>query len=240
MMTRTVLFDLDGTLLPVEMGPFLEQYVNALSKKFAGQITREAFGKALIDATYETICNCDRETTNLDAFAASFARLSGLPWESAWQTIERYYAEEYHELGKHITQTSLARDVVKQCVGNGWQIVLATQPIYPEQAVRTRLAWCGVDSMPWRFITTIDKMHYCKPQVEYYREISHLVGLDPSRCVMVGNNMQEDMVAKGAGMKTFLVEDYLINWDGDGRAIEPDGRGSLDDVPSGIEKLLLR
>ncbi len=68
---------------------------------------------------------------------------------------------------------------MKRCVDDGWQIVLATQPIYPEQAVRVRLAWCGVESMPWRFMTTMEKMHFCKPQVEYYREIVALVGLNP-------------------------------------------------------------
>ena len=236
-MRRTALFDLDGTLLPVEMDFFLKHYMDALAKSFAGVMPRDAFDKALLGATYETINNVDPSTGNLGAFAAAFARRSGLAWESVWPTIQRYYVEDYPSLRQHIPAYSSALPVVKQCVDDGWEIILATQPLFPEVAVRERMKWCGVDSLPWQLVTTLDNMHFCKPHLAYYREIVDVAGLDPARCVMVGNDMQEDMVVKRLGMKTFLVEDFLFDR---GEDMEPDGRGKLRDVPAGIERLLPR
>lgn len=234
-MSRTALFDLDGTLLPVETDFFLKHYMDALAETFAGIMSGEAFREALLGATYETINNLDPSTGNYEAFAASFTRLSGLKWDSVWPTIERYYVERYPKLRVHVPENPLAKAVVKQCVDDGWRIVLATQPLFPEMATRERMKWCEVDSLPWAMITTLDNMHFCKPHPEYYREIVETLRLDPSRCVMIGNDMQEDMVAKKLGMKTFLVEDLLIDR---GEDLKPDCRGRLVDVPVALNRLL--
>jgi len=233
-LARTALFDLDGTLLPVEMGFFLKHYMNALAKSFLDVMPREAFDKALLGATYETINNVDPSIGNLAAFAAAFTRRSGLLWEDVWPTIQRYYIDEYPELRKLVPAVA-ALPVVKQCIDNGWDVVLATQPLFPEIAVRERMKWCGIDSLPWKFVSTLDNMHHCKPHLDYYREVLKEAGLEPGRCVMVGNDMQEDMVAKGLGMKTFLVEDHLIDR---GEDLSPDGRGRLADVPAALERIM--
>lgn len=233
---KAVLFDLDGTLLPVEMDFFLKHYMDAIAAAFDGVMERSAFQKALIGATQETIQNLDPSMGNLDAFAVAFTRRSGLPWESVWRTIQRYYVEDYPLLRKHVPPCgTTAQEVVRRCIDNGWDVVLATQPIFPEIAVRERMRWCGIEELPWLFISNLDNMHFCKPNLEYYREVLDATGLDPARCVMVGNDMQEDMVAKRLGMKTFLVEDHLIDR---GEDLAPDGRGRLTDVPEAIERLL--
>jgi FMN phosphatase YigB (HAD superfamily) len=235
-LTRTALFDLDGTLLPVETDFFLKHYMDALAECFAGVMSDGAFRKALLGATYETIGNLDPSTGNLEAFAASFTRLSGLPWDSVWPIIERYYAERYPKLRVHVPENPSAKAVVRECVESGWRIVLATQPLFPETATRERMKWCGIDSLPWEMVTTLDNMHFCKPHLEYYREIVEALELEPSRCVMIGNDMQEDMVAKKVGMKTFLVEDFLIDR---GEDLKPDCRGRLVDVPQALNRLLM-
>ena len=43
----------------------------------------------------------------------------------------------------------------------------------------------------------------------------HLLDLEPENCLMIGNDVQEDLVAGQLGMKTFLVTDYLINRTGE-------------------------
>ncbi len=234
---RTALFDLDGTLLPVEMDFFLKHYMDALAGSFARVMPRAAFDKALLGATFETINNMDPSIGNLDAFAAAFTRRSGLAWDKVWPTIRRYYVEVYPDLRRHIPDGADARDVVRRCIDGGWDVVLATQPLFPEIAVRERMRWCGIDSLPWKFVSTLDNMHFCKPHLEYYREVLDAAGLDPLRCVMIGNDMQEDMVAKRLGMKTFLVEDHLIDR---GEDLLPDARGKLADVPESIDRLLER
>ncbi len=234
-MTRIVLFDLDGTLLPVETEFFLTHYMDALAGYFEGVMTYEAFRKALLGATLETINNLDPGARNFEAFAESFSRLSGLPWDDVWPIIDRYYAERYPKLRVHVPENPAARAVVEKCVEKGWRLVLATQPLFPDTATRERMRWCNIDSLPWELVTTLDNMHFCKPHPAYYREIVDTLGLDPTKCVMVGNDMQEDMVAKKVGMKTFLVEDFLIDR---GEDLEPDCRGRLVDVPEALDKLI--
>ncbi|HHX29548.1 MAG: HAD family hydrolase [Bacillota bacterium] len=234
-MSRTALFDLDGTLLPVETDFFLKHYMDALAECFKGVMSTEAFQKALLEATYETINNLDPSTGNFEAFAASFTRLSGLPWDGVWPIFERYYVERYPKLRVHVPENPSAQAAVTKCVENGWRIVLATQPLFPEIATRERMKWCHIDSLPWEMVTTLDNMHFCKPHTEYYREIIEMLRLDASRCVMIGNDMQEDMVAKKVGMKTFLVEDLLIDR---GEDLKPDSRGRLVDVPQVLNDLL--
>ncbi|MGI6632841.1 MAG: HAD family hydrolase [Bacillota bacterium] len=232
---RTVLFDLDGTLLPVELDFFLTHYMDALSKHFTPLMSREAFDKALLGATYETIGNKDPNVSNMEAFKNAFTRRTGLDWEVVWPTIDRYYRYDYPNLKRLVSLSSTPRSVVAECVARGWRIILATQPLFPETAVRERMRWCEVEGMPWLLVTTLDNMHFCKPHVEYYSEIVSAAALDPSRCVMVGNDMQEDMIAKNVGMKTVLVDDLLIDR---GTDLRPDLRGSLESVPDMLESLL--
>jgi FMN phosphatase YigB (HAD superfamily) len=47
-----------------------------------------------------------------------------------------------------------------------------------------------------------------KPNPAYYREIAEKIGCAPEDCVMVGNEVQNDILpAKRVGMKTFWVTD---------------------------------
>ena len=61
-------------------------------------------------------------------------------------------------------------------------------------------------------MTHYENSCYCKPNPEYYHEILKRLGLDPSKCLMIGNDVQEDVeAAKAAGLEAFLVTDCLIN-----------------------------
>ena len=49
-------------------------------------------------------------------------------------------------------------------------------------------------------------MHASKPNPAYYREIAATIRCAPEDCVMVGNEIENDILpAKRAGMKTFFV-----------------------------------
>lgn len=233
--SKTALFDLDGTLLPVDLDFFFKRYVEAVTPHFAHIIPPEKFTKALWDATHAMVNNLDPEVRNDEAFARVFEPAVGYPWRKLWRIFEKFYNFEFPKLRKFVPNSRIAQEIVEACVNNGWQIVLATNPVFPEVAIRERMKWCKIDGFPWRFVTTLHNMHFCKPHLEYYQEICRFLKLDPRKCVMIGNDVQEDMVAKKLGMKTFLVEDFLIDRGG---GETPDMRGSLKDVPLGIEKLL--
>ncbi|MBQ5324023.1 MAG: HAD family hydrolase, partial [Oscillospiraceae bacterium] len=76
---------------------------------------------------------------------------------------------------------------------------------------------------------------YCKPSLEYYKQILDKIGLKGEECAMVGNDVGEDMVAKKLGMKTFLLTDCLINRSNEDISIYP--HGSFDELTEFINSL---
>ena len=93
-------------------------------------------------------------------------------------------------------------------------------------ALEQRLAWAGLGDFDFELITSYEIMHFCKPHPEYYQEILSLIGLSAEECLMVGNDIGEDLPAGTIGMKTFLVENMLID---NGASYKPDWRGDLND-----------
>jgi FMN phosphatase YigB (HAD superfamily) len=232
---RTVLFDLDGTLLRLDIEVFLRNYMEKLGAYFSHVVAPDKLTRAVWASTNAMVANLDPNVTNHEAFASHFEPMVGRSWGEMWPAFLDFYSKEFPKLRGLSSQDGLAFSVLSRCLESGWDLILATNPIFPEIAIRERLRWCDAQDIPWRFITHIDNMHFCKPNLRYYEEILDLCGLDPSRCVMVGNDVQEDMIAKNLGMKTYLVEGFVIDRGG---GPEPDSRGPLSEVPEAIERLL--
>jgi FMN phosphatase YigB (HAD superfamily) len=90
-------------------------------------------------------------------------------------------------------------------------VVLATNPIFPLCAVHSRLQWAGLTPEDFDLITSYETSHYCKPDPRYYGEILEKLGLTPSRCLMIGNDVGEDIQsAQSLGLATFLIEDCIL------------------------------
>ena len=90
-------------------------------------------------------------------------------------------------------------------------MVLATNPIFPREATRNRIRWAGFEPESFEYYTTYENSCYCKPNPKYYLELIGKLGLKPEECLMVGNDVGEDMIAEKIGMKVFLITDCLIN-----------------------------
>ena len=87
-----------------------------------------------------------------------------------------------------------------------------TNPIFPAVATESRIRWAGLEPEEFALYTTYENTSYCKPNPAYYRDLIRRLSLDPQRCLMVGNDVSEDMeAASAAGMQVFLLTDCLIN-----------------------------
>jgi len=241
-----LLFDLDGTLLPIDPEFFFEEFPDAAASYFCSvvDITEVEFKRAMFEATFDMVENEDPEMTNIEVFGRSFASKTNMKWEESWAVFDEFYRKEFPKLKRVVPETDIARRVVSDCVSQGWDIVLATNPVFPEIAIRERMSWCHVEDFNWQFITTMENMHYCKPNVKYYYEIIWRLDLAPEKCVMIGNDVQEDMIASVTGMKTVLVEDYCIDRSDNDPQNDPqeditiDERGMLVDVPEITGRIL--
>ena len=91
--------------------------------------------------------------------------------------------------------------------------------------IGARINWAGLGGLSLDLITSYEIMHFCKPNPRYYQEIADKISISPQRCLMVGNDVEEDLVAQEIGMRTWLVERYRISrgqYQG-----KPDGEGDL-------------
>lgn len=224
---NTLLFDLDGTLLPLDLDVFMKGYFRALLPHIAHLIKPEQAPAQILAATNDMIENDDASLTNEQVFKASFFAAVPVSEEELWPVFDAFYRDDFGKLRNLAEPSPISREICRTALDKGYQIVLATNPIFPETAVRHRMDWAGIGDLPFALVTTMENFHHCKPNPRYYVEIMNKLGVDPAACLMFGNDVQEDMVAGSLGMGTYLVTDYLIDR---GTGPSSDLRGSLADA----------
>lgn len=210
-MIKTVLFDLDGTLLPLDTDRFVDAYLKLLARKVNGTLNPEKFIKALLISTNAIIENRSRTKTNQDVFMEDFTKRLGMERQELENIFQDFYDNDFPTLVSYIEPEHNADKIVSAAFEAGFEVVIATKPVFPRQAIVERLKWIDVDNMGYKLVTSYENMHYCKPNLDYYREILSLTGRKPEECVMVGNDVDEDLCAGDLGMKTVLVTNYVIN-----------------------------
>ena len=93
----------------------------------------------------------------------------------------------------------------------GYDVILATNPIFPLEGVRTRLSWVGLTPEDFSLVTTYESSSYTKPNPAYFTQTSQQAGKRPGECLMVGNDLAEDTGAVAAGLSLYVVTDCLEN-----------------------------
>ncbi|WP_280768097.1 HAD family hydrolase [Salipaludibacillus daqingensis] len=233
-MTKVILFDLDGTLLPMDTDSFVETYIRELAGRVAHIVEPETFVKALWGGTNAMMQNLDHETTNEKVFEETFLSMSGLQKQEIWPTLDDFYETVFPTFSYLSKPTALGRQVVEEAVNQGYRVVVATNPVFPKAAIYHRLTWAGLDQLPFELITVYEESVYTKPHKQYYEFICEKLEVTPENCVMIGNDKQEDMVASQIGMKTFLVEGYVI--DRGDPAYPVHEQGTLEDLLERISR----
>ena len=232
-MVDTIMFDLDGTLLGFSQKEFIDIYFRELQKVFAGSGMDSALSvKAVWAGTKAMVAN-NGEKLNKDRFWTVFAEVMGLD-DKALKVVEdasdRFYVNEFNIARSVMKPNDISKRLVKTMISKGYKIVLATNPLFPLNAVTTRLGWAELTQEDFILVTHYANSTYCKPNIKYYQEILEKIDKKPEQCIMVGNNASEDMCAEVLGIKTFLVTDYLENES----AMDISGfqHGSLDELES--------
>jgi FMN phosphatase YigB (HAD superfamily) len=222
---QAILFDLDGTLIDDSMETFLPPYFTALCKKLSHRVPPEKLIAQLQASTRAAVMNNDHALTIADAFAADFFPKIGIPAETLMPLFDDFYVTEYPKLRALVKPIPLARCVIERAIGRGKRVVIATMPVFPRTAIWQRMAWGGIADLPYALVTDYETMHASKPHSAYYREIAARLGIAPTECLMVGNEIQNDIVpAKQIGMKTFWVTRDMNT------EAPADWRGTLQDV----------
>lgn len=230
---RAVLFDLDGTLLEVDSDAFFPDYFKALTGWVSPYIDPSEFAPRLMRSTNAMIRSRDPKLTNQEVFMADFFSDLDAPKDKLLPVFDAFYREVFPRFRVHSKPVPGAREVVEATLGGGRKVAVATSPLFPKAAIVERLRWAGLDDLPFALVTSYEEMHFCKPHPEYYGEIAERLGCPPRECLMVGNDVEEDLVAQDVGMLTFLAEPRIIHR-GE-RPCAPDFRGVLTDVPAVLD-----
>jgi HAD superfamily hydrolase (TIGR01549 family) len=205
-MPKAILFDLDGTLIDDSMETFLPPYFAALTKKLAHLVPPEKLIAQLNASTRAMVANNDTTRTLADTFSADFFPKIGVPRETLMPLFDDFYARDYRELRAFVNPIPEARTVVSRAFDARLPVVIATMPVFPLVAVQQRLEWGKLADFSFALITAYENMGTSKPNPAYYREIAQKIGCKPEDCIMVGNEVQNDILpAKRVGMKTFWV-----------------------------------
>lgn len=210
-MIKNILFDLDGTLLPMDQDKFTKGYFSRLVKKLAplGYDPKKTVDG--IWAGTAAMVKNDGTVTNEEAFWKKFSEIFGEKSLDDKPVFDEFYRVEFEEVKSDCGFNPDAAKAVKRLKERGFRLILATNPIFPAFATESRIKWAGLDKEDFELYTTYEDSHYCKPNPEYYREITERLSLDPAECLMVGNDAEEDTAAEKLGIKVFLLTDCLIN-----------------------------
>ena len=209
-MLKAVLFDLDGTLLPMEQEVFVKYYFGGLCKKLVplGFDANELV-KNIWAGTKAMITN-NGSQTNEEVFWNYFKTVYGDDILNYHPTFEAFYQNEFQAVQQVCGFEAESARIIKFVKDKGLRVILATNPIFPAIATESRIKWAGLNKDDFEIITTYENSHYAKPNPKYYAEILQNAQLKPEECLMVGNDVKEDMVARTLGIDVFLLTNDLI------------------------------
>lgn len=211
MSIKAILFDLDGTLLPMDQDVFVKTYFGGIAKKLAPHgYDPEKLIQSIWSGTSAMIKNSG-EKLNEDVFWDDFVSFFGEKSREDISLFESFYENDFDQVQQVCGYNPKSAEIINKLKEMGLRVALATNPIFPEIATRKRMKWAGLTPDMFELYTTYENSRYCKPNLAYYKEIIKQMGVAPEECLMVGNDVGDDMVVSELGMKVFLLTNDLIN-----------------------------
>lgn len=235
MSIKAILFDLDGTLLPMDQDVFVMTYFKKLAEKLAplGYEAEKLF-KSIWAGVKAMVMN-DGSCLNEDAFWKVFAEIYGEQVYEQKPIFEEFYRDDFPKVQEVCGYDSRAKEVVELAKTKA-KVILATNPIFPAMATIHRMSWAGLLPEDFELYTTYENIGCSKPNPNYYLEILRRIDCKPEECLMVGNDVDEDiLVAEKLGMTMFLLKDCIINKSGSDISKYP--QGGFDELKLYIEQL---
>jgi FMN phosphatase YigB (HAD superfamily) len=206
----TFFFDLDGTLLPIDGKKFEELYFHGLSARFTDLYSPTEFIQLIWNATKAMVADT-RPVTNETAFMEA---LGGAVNENLGEMQNRFtefYATGFDKVREAVIENAEVHESIRLLKQKGYDLVIATNPMFPRLAIEKRIEWTGLNRSDFCYVTSFEDNHYCKPQPMFFQELLDTLGKTPEEVLMVGNDVEEDLVAGQLGIKTYLITNHSIN-----------------------------
>lgn len=203
----TLLFDLDGTLIDLSPKATRLFYLRAFSR-FRPLFNPLSFFLSFKTSMKALLANRS-DRFNHDVFLEHMARCGRTTPDAVDRLVSEMIEKDFRSLKPYFTPVARARDAVCLAKALGYRLAIVTNPVFPARTVLYRLDWAGLDAADFFWITHSQNMNRTKPGVAFYTELLARLALDPARCLMIGNSPEEDLPARDAGIRTFLVQTPL-------------------------------
>ena len=210
-MINTILFDLDSTLLCMDQDEFVKVYFGRLCAYMAQYGWEpQSLGKVIWGCVGAMIKNQEPIHNDI-VFWQTFEALTGRKQEDVEAGFTEFYEKDFPNVCVVAQKMEESAAIIRVLKEKGYRLALATNPLFPQIATHSRVQWAGMEPTDFEWITTYENSHYCKPSPKYYQEVMEVLGVQPDQCLMVGNDVEEDMCAADLGLQVHLIIDYLID-----------------------------
>lgn len=236
-MRDTILMDMDGTLLPMDMSIFAQALYDKIERSeeiLAIDPDRETAYKRYCDGFWMMLSNGQRGRVNKETFYETLSGYSKEKREKIEPAIEGFYRKHFEEMKPYTYPSEIPAQVVRILKEKGYTLVIATNPVFPQFVQQFRAKWAGVDPKDFAMITDYTDTYACKPDLIYYMDILKKLGKTGEECYMVGNNVEEDLCAELLGLEVFFLDDYPIGELPEGRKCR---RGGMKDFLAWAKEL---
>ena len=207
------MFDMDGTLLPMDQDEFVNGYFSLLSKKLIEYIDLKQF----VSATWSGVRSMGLSNglkTNEVAFWDDFCKKTNTDINIIKPICDDFYGGDFKLAKQFTNENKLAKQAVELAKQASEYVVLATNPLFPLVAQEIRLSFIGLKKDDFDYITAYEDQRFIKPDTRYYEEILKKYNVKPSECLMIGNDEKEDGYPCGLlGIDCYIVDDCLIKSD---------------------------
>lgn len=208
---KAILFDMDGTLVPMDTHTFTNGYFKFLLKKLAPYGVDPATFARNMWAGVAAMVKNDGIMTNEEAFWIVFEKLTGLQKDVINAQCLDFYGNEFQQAKQFTEENPLAAEAVRIAREKADLVILATNPLFPMVGQITRMGWVGLKPADFDLVTAYEEDRYCKPNPMYFTSICQRMGVKPEECLLIGNDEGEDMYAGTlAGLHCYLVTNWMI------------------------------
>lgn len=212
---KAVVFDMDETLLSINLNAFILRYFKDVSSMLAdigrrshgGTMAR--LGTILVDLNANRRSGTDNRT-NLEFYQEEVERRCGICLSDPLiYEAFTYYDREvlpYKNDDMINAKAMPGAHAALQAVQNaGLRCALFTNPSFPQGAIECRMGWGEMADAPFELVTHMGNATRCKPDATYYLEQLQVMGLEPHEVLMVGNDPKRDFPSPACGIQTAYV-----------------------------------
>lgn len=211
MQYKAILFDMDGTLVPMDNDTFVKGYFKELAKKLSPLgIAPDALIAAVWAGTKAMMKN-DGTKKNIEVFWDTFAEVTGKDVTEYRAMSDAFYVNEFMAARAYTMENPLACEAIHLAHKAADKVVCASNPLFPLTGQQTRMGWVGLQASDFDLITSYESDSFCKPNPKYFLSLCERLGAAPEECLLIGNDEEEDMhAASSVGMDCYLVTDCVI------------------------------